>query len=162
MSEYTEEELKELEELEELEKLQESDSEELEKEDTVSSKEEVEEVEIINEEESKKDEETEEEITVKTDEIIEDNTDKEIEISEIEEENKTVSDTSYDKLKKRAVSYMIIYGILPRNFKYTVWDSELTQKYIQLQYAVGCKVYKESPEAHHDIFKYDKMIISKK
>ena len=57
---------------------------------------------------------------------------------------------------------MMIYGILPKNYKYTEWNNDLQQKYIQLQYAVGCKVYKDSPDGNHDIFNYDKAIINKK
>ena len=157
MTEYTEEELRELEELEKEETLNEEINQETKVED-----EEVEETlndEIETEVENEKVEETE----VENEEVEE----TEVENEEVEEETDEVeisehTDTVYDKFKKRAVAYMMIYGILPKNYKYTEWNSDLQQKYLQLQYAVGCKVYKEAPDSNHDIFNYDKAIISKK
>ena len=105
-------------------------------------------------EELEKEENLNEEINQET-EVEDEEINEEVEISEH-------IDTVYDKFKKRAVAYMMIYGILPKNYKYTEWNSDLQQKYLQLQYAVGCKVYKDSPDGNHDIFNYDKAIISKK
>lgn len=160
MTEYTEEELRELEELEKEETL----NEEINQETKVEDEDETTEVENEKVEETKVEETTEVENEETEETLNEENQETEVEDEEIKEEVEISepTDTIYDKFKKRAVAYMMIYGILPKNYKYTEWNSDLQQKYLQLQYAVGCKVYKEAPDSNHDIFNYDKAIISKK
>ena len=160
MDEYKDEELRELEELEKEENLNEEINQETEVED-----EEVEET-LNDEMETEVENEKVEETEVENEKVEETEVENEkVEETEVENEEVEISehiDTVYDKFKKRAVAYMMIYGILPKNYKYTEWNSDLQQKYLQLQYAVGCKVYKDSPDGNHDIFNYDKAIISKK